>query len=513
MAAKKKPTPKKQAAQFGAERARQAMQARGYGLVRGLTLARLVNALEQFDLGYLRDAAQIWDKQKARDDTVLPVSMKRELDASLLDYEILPIDDSPEAAEDKAALEAAYNGLTATDALIQDKRGGVSTLIQQMMHCIGHRYAVHEIVWRPDRPELTADFRFIPLQYFEATTGRLRFLATEGATFGQDLEDGGWMVTVGPGLMEATSIAAIIKQLPLKAWLLFCDKAGMPGLHGETDAAFGSEEWDRFREALANFGEDWALVTSRNAKINSIDLKAGGQLPHPPLVERMDRAIARIWRGADLGTMSQKGDASGSNPQQSETDILAAADPLLISETLQYYFDRHVIAYRFGREPKAYFQLKAVKKIDHALELKIDDALIRWGVPRAKKDLLAKYGRPEPDAGEELATAPAAPAGTAMANAEAAVQAGTDAAYHAAAVVTVEPEHRELFAPILARLLEIERLAPEARRAALVTLRADLPGLAKPILAKVPALGATLARVIGPAFADGMTQAPTPSKP
>lgn len=387
----------------GAERARQALQSRSLASLRDLSPERLACALEAFDLGYLRDAALIWQKVRDRDDTALPVIEKRELETALLDWEIVPLDDSAEAAADQAALAAAYNSLVATDALDLNKRGGVTLLIKQMMHAIGHRYAVHELVWQPAAPALTAEFRFTPLQFFENTAGRLRFLATDSAITGEELEEAGWMVTCGPGLLEATSIARLFKQMPLKSWVAFCDKAGMPGLHGEIDAAEGSEQWERFRDALASFGEDWALVTSRNARITPIDLKPTGELPHPPLVDRMDRAIARIWRGGDLGTLSKEGAAVGSNPQQAETGIFAAADAKLISETLQHYFDRWVIHYRFGRAPRAYFQLKVPTAIDHDLELRIDDALIRWGIPRSQADLLKRYARPAATASDPVA--------------------------------------------------------------------------------------------------------------
>lgn len=499
--------PKKTSPRVSAERAAQALQSRSVTGIRGLSPERLASHLEAFDLGYLRGAALLWQKIKDRCDTTKAVAEKRELDASLLDWEILPLDDSPEAARHKEALDAAYNGLVATDALDLNKRGGVSTLIKQMMHAVGHKYAAHEIVWNPTG-DLTAEFRFTPLQFFENTAGRLRFLATDHAAIGEDLEDGGWMVTCGPGLMEATAIAYLFKTLPLKAWLVFCDKAGMPGLHGETDAAYGSDEWNRFRDALANFGEDWALVTSRNAKVNPIDLKQGGQLPHPLLVDRMDRAIARLWRGNDLGTMSKDGHAVGSNPQESETDIFAAADALIVSETLQHYFDRWVIKYRFGTTPKAYFQLKPRTKVNQELELKIDDYLIKWGVPRGKKDLLEKYGRAEPDSGDELATAPAMPAAgletLPLANE---VSAGRATIYKAAAAAQELAARRPVFRPVaeqLAALLAIDD--PDARRAAAERFRAGSSQLFQSVISKAPDLAETTAAAIGAAVASGMAE-------
>ncbi|MCX6954327.1 MAG: DUF935 family protein, partial [Verrucomicrobia bacterium] len=386
----------------GAQRA--ALQS-GAGFGRGLTPDALAQDLEHFSLGYLRSAVLRWQRIRERDDTIKSVAEKRELDAALLDWSVLPLDASPEAAAHQAALEEFYHGLTATHALDQNQRGGVATLVRQMMRAVGDKYAVHEIVWQPGATAgLTAEFRYCPLQFFENTTGRLRFLAQDNVYPGEDLAPGGWMVTVGAGLFEATSVAYLFKNLPLRSWLTYCDKFGLPGLHGETTAAFGSEEWNRFRDALATFSQDWALLTSAGAKITPLEVNASGTVPHKDLIDRMDRAITRLWRGADLGTMSHAQSAVGSQPQESETEILAAADALLISETLQHYVDAWVIRYRFGTTPRAYFKLQPRTKTNWDQELRIDDALIRWGIPRAQSELLARYGRPAPAAGEALAT-------------------------------------------------------------------------------------------------------------
>lgn len=453
---------------ISAERARQHIASR-FNPVSGNGPEYLGTVLDNFDRGYLRDAAFLWQKIRERDDVAQPVADKRELAVSLLDYEILTEDESPAAAKHKAALEAFYSTLRVRHALEGNQVGGVPLLIRQMMSAQGYRYGVHEIVWDPSRKDLAAEFIFTPLQFFENRTGRLRFLPTDYAVDGMDLEDGGWLVTVGAGLMIATSIAYLFKQLPLRDWLIFCEKAGIPGLHGQTDAKKGSPEWNEFRDALANFGVDWAMVTSVNGKVTPIDLKASGQLPHPPLVDRMDRAIARIWRGGDLGTMSKDGSAVGSNPQEDETAIFEAADAALISETLWHGVDRYVIRYRFGEEPKAYFKLQPRKRLNVAQELLVDQALIAWGVPISWRDLRQRYNRSEPKAGEELAR-PTAPSQPPLAN-----EAYPPQALREARAQTLQP--------LAARLQEIQSAGSDAAQALIARLRADLPKLAPQLIA------------------------------
>ncbi|MDP2227806.1 MAG: DUF935 family protein, partial [Moraxellaceae bacterium] len=354
--------------------------------------------------------------------------------------------------------------------------------------------------------QLGAEFRFVPLQFFENRTGKLRFLPQDHAMDGEDLEEGGWMVTVGAGVMQATSIAYLFKALPLKAWLMWCDKFGMPGLHGETPAVFGTEEWNRFRDALASFSTDWALVTSPGGKVTPIEANATGTSPHKELVDRQDRAIARLWRGADLGTMSQQGAATGSNPQESETDILNAADALIITETLQHHVDAFVIRYRFGTEPKAYFRLQPKVKVNQELQLRIDQALIGWGVPRGKNDLLERYGRAEPDAGDELATAaspginPASPWNSLGNETAGALFKAERAGEYSLAI-------REVVQPFAVRLAEIYALTDaDEQRAAFERFAAAYPELAREAIQRVPAAAAVLEKVIGDSVAAGIAE-------
>lgn len=502
MAAKKKPS------RVDAERVQRALQTAEVP-IRGLTAVRLACALEDFRRGNLRDAAVLWQEIRERDDTTVAVTEKRELDAALLDWEILPLDDSTEAKRDKVALEAAYNGLVATDALDQNKRGGVSALIRAMMHAVGHKWATFEIIWDPTGADLTAEIRFVPLQFFENTLGRLRFLATEGSYRGEELEEGGWMVVCGPGLMKATSIAYWIKRAPLQAWAILCDKFAVPYLHGESPASPGSKEWNDFRDALAAFVSDGAVITSPGAKITPIQI-TGAEAPAASLVDRADRGISRIWRGADLGTISKDGGAIGSNPQESETDILSAADALMITETLNHYFDTQVILARFGTKPKAYFKLKPRTKLNQELQLRIDEALIKWGVPRGKKDLLESYGRAEADPADELATMSTAPAPIGQA-ASALVNEARDPnmlAFIARSSAEATQAEATVLKPILFRLAAIEAIDDgERQRAALVEFLAAWPQMRADALARVPTLAATLEKIDGTAFVGGLIDA------
>jgi len=375
-----------------------------YNPIRNLTPQLLASQIDSFEAGYLRSLAMTMEKIEDRDDTLKSVAPKRKKSVSRHGYEILTTEDSPKAEGHKEELEFFYNNLTSTSAVDRNVRGGFRLLVKQMMDAIGKRYAAHEIVWRPETGGLTADFFFVPLWFFENKTGALRYLESDGATNGVDLAPGEWMVTAGDGLMIACSICYMFKHIPLKDWLIYCERHGMPGLHGKTDATEGSSEWDTLVSALQNFGVDWSVVTSKGVDVDPVDMTAKGELPYPKLIERMDRALASLWRGADLSTMSaSQGEGTGASLQGEESDILEEDDVELISETLNEQVDRYVIYYQLGdTEPLAYIKVNKGNRQDVKQDIEVDKFLHEAGVPLALTDLYERYGRSRPDKKEDL---------------------------------------------------------------------------------------------------------------
>lgn len=388
---------------LSAERVRQYAQTR-FNPIRNLTPELLSRQLESFHTGRLREAALTWEAIERRDDKIQTVASKRKKSVSRLNWEIITTEDSPEASLHQEILLHFYNHLSVTDAVDRNQQGGVALLIRQMMDAIGKRYAVHEIVWNPQSssdgtPSLRAELRFVPLWFFENLTGSLRFLPTEYATEGTDLDPGSWLVTCGDGLMEASSVAYMYKHLPMRDWLLYCEKHGMPGVHGRTAAPQGSPEWEAMVDAVSAIAADFSCVTSLDDTIEKIDFGNSGTLPFPELIERMDRAITALWRGGDLGTMSSENGAGlGASLQSGEASLLEQDDAALISDTLNLQIDRWVLRYTLdSEEPKAYFRLNTPAADHTQRDIQIDSFLRESGFPLSPETLSERYGRPLPE--------------------------------------------------------------------------------------------------------------------
>jgi phage gp29-like protein len=363
--------------------------------IRSLSPERLSRVLDDFHAGYLREAALTWDAIERRDDIVQAASAKRKMSAGRNGWDVLTVDDSARAREHREALDFFWRNVRCVNALDENESGGFSLLARQMMDAVGKRYAVHEVVWERVGPgRLRAQFRFVPLWFFENRTGRLRFLPSEHALEGEALELGRWMVTCGAGVMEACSVAFLYKHLPLRDWLLYCERNGMPGVRGVTDAAPGSAEWNAAREAVELFGAEFRALMSEGTNIEAIDLGARGELPYPALVERMDRGISVLWRGADLSTISRES-GIGASLQRDEPDLLAEGDAAMLTETLNECVGRHVTRFLFGEEPLARIVVRPGRQTGVTTDLQIYRAAHELGFAVSERDFRERFGLSE----------------------------------------------------------------------------------------------------------------------
>jgi hypothetical protein len=435
--------------------------------IRNLTPESLVQSLEQFEVGYLRQVALLWEVMEDRDDILQNVAPKRRKSVSRRPWEILTVDESPEAALHQQTLKDFYNSITTTDATDENIRGGFRLLVRQMMNAPFHKYAVHEIVWKPVGAKLTANLRYVPLYFFENRTGRLRYIGPEGGMAnGLELKDNEWMITAGDGaVMKACSICYTFKRLATQDELNFSERFGMPGIHGETDAAKGSKEWDAFVDALFQFANGFVAATNQGSKINLIETsKASGETPFGPLIERMDRMMASLCRGADLSTMSRE-NSVGASLQEGEANLLLEDDCELISETLQTMLSRYVIEWTHGEgvEPLAYIKLQPPEQEDTELDIKVDEFLLSNGGELDAAGTYERYGREVPTSMKAGATlkAPKPPAPSTKPGEPVEEPAANDALLQNALADAIGVEKRWL-APIEDLLAEIDRKAKDS---------------------------------------------------
>jgi phage gp29-like protein len=368
----------------------------------------LGTALDQFDQGTLEPAARMWEIMAERDDVLKNVKPKREKALGRRKWNITQEDNSEAAQQHADVLTRFWDNITAVNLFDRNETGGLSRLVRQMLSCVSYRYAVHHLEWSTDAAgNLTCTFEHVPLYFFENTTGRLRFLESGRGLKGRDLEPGEWMVCTGDGLMVAASIGYLCKRNGLADWMAFSEKFGVPGVLGKTPHAKGSEGGNAMLEAVEAFTSDWAAVIygdeSGGGKVELVETKAGS-IPMPMLIERVDRRMAALYRGADLSSISStSGQGTGASLQEKEAVILEMDDAIMVQEKL-WEIEKKVIAWHFGEgvAPLAYIEFVIPEPEDLKLKLDAIEKLVRMGAPVAVETALGMFGLPMPDATSEL---------------------------------------------------------------------------------------------------------------
>ena len=376
-------------------------------MLRALSGESLASALDTFEAGNLRPAALLWQSMCERDDVLMSVKPKREKSVSRRDWQVLTSDDSPEATRQQEILTAFWNSIRVVDAYDLNQRGGFALLVRQMMRAVSFKYQVHHLVWQPSKDALTCTFESVPLQFFENLTGTLRHCPTGMEYEGTDLKQDEWLVTCGDGLMTAASIGYFCKRNALSDWMAFSDKFGMPGILARTSQGKDTPGGLAMAEAAESFGQDWAAVLygdDGSGKIELVEAAGAAALPFPALIERVDRRIAALYRGADLSSLSSSsGQGTGASLQDGETDLIDQDDALSVSERLNEV-EEIVLRWWFGPKVrvKAYLRLIVPQSEDLKLLITAVESLVKLGAPVAIADVLERFGFPTPKEGAEL---------------------------------------------------------------------------------------------------------------
>ena len=377
-----------------------------YNPLLGLRPQALRAANDAFKAGYMSKAARIWEEVEECDGILSTARSKRRKSVSRLSWNIVPFGNAPEETAKLHAevLEDFYNNISWTHACDRHRTGEFSRLVEAMLDCIGKKYSVHEINWRPD-PEtrrLRATFRFVPLYFFEDTIGELRLLRSPNAIEGDVLKPNKWLVAATDyPLMAACSVYYLMKQMSLADWLVFSRRFGSALAWLQTGEPAHSEKWDEMASALANIDNESSLMTGSGDTLTL--LQASGQnAPFREIIEHLTRLVITMWLGSDLATMSSQ-DGAGASLQGESAAMLEDDDCLLVEETLARTVSRFVIRYHFGNvEPAAFLQFQRTDRTDKKAALEILGMTADRGVPVSQKAWREASGVAAPDDGEPV---------------------------------------------------------------------------------------------------------------
>ncbi len=363
--------------------------------IKNLRPETVIRALDAFQEGRLSSAANLFEAILERDDTICCLNLKRKKSISRLDYEIVPLENSRKARTQQKALANFYETLETKSYTDKNISGGIRLLVSQMMDSVAMKYAVHKINFEQNQDSIRGTLEQYSLALFENTSGKLRKLERANQlTAGRELNETEWMVTCGDGLMLPSSIAYVYKHLPLRDWLIYCERNGMPGIKAKTNAFPDSPQWESAKNAVSQFGAEFFAVLSEGTDIEAIDVSSKSQLPYKEIIERMDRMLCALWRGSDLSTISGANQI-GASAQWYENTLIEEDDAANINETLNKNIDAKVIQILFGNEPVlAKFKLKLPDYEEKKFELDIIERLAKLGLKLDPVELAKKFAFP-----------------------------------------------------------------------------------------------------------------------
>ncbi|MCF7785570.1 MAG: DUF935 domain-containing protein [Prosthecobacter sp.] len=456
----------------------------------GVTARGLASLLDGFDRGMLKTTALAWDEMIERDET-LSVCVPKYIDQvssqpwDVLIGEEVPDELQAEAERHQAALKHFYSNLGYEDALDRNFESDIEMVIRRTIQARFYRYSAQRIIWQPSAEGMTAIIRYCNLALFDNTTGKLQWAGVEGTTPGQAITDPeNWLIAASDRcLMKALSICYIFKRLPLQDALNFCQRFGIPAVHGETQAQPGSKEWDRFVDALKSFANDLTIATTLGDKFNILDNKASnGEQVFGWIIESMKRAMVTIALGSDLKTMSRENGA-GASLQGDDGDLMTAAGCRFVSGTFNRQLDKRIIADQFGVgvKPLAFFKLIPPQNQDVKMEMEVDDHVTSLGVKLSVEDVAERFNRTHDES--QVVTPPAKPATPPAVPASPLATAANEAA---ATLQRLENSERDTFAsatlrdarPLIEALLPLNAAqGADATRNALHALAANAEDL------------------------------------
>lgn len=375
-----------------------------YNPLLNITPQKLRTANDAFKIGYLSQAARIWEEVEEAEGIVATVAAKRRKSVARLAWNIVPLGaaDEKTAQQHADVLEDFYNNISWSSACDKHRIGGFSRLIEAMLDCIGKKYSVHEIIWKPvpQQRKLRAEFKFVPLYFFEDTIGELRLLRTPMAIAGDELKSGKWLVAASDKpLMKACSVYYLFSNMSLADWLVFSRRFGSALAAFQSDAAPGSDKWEDMAEALANIDNESSFMYGTGDKLELMQV-SGQNAPFQQIIDHLKRVIITMWLGSDLATMSSQ-DGAGASLQGESAAMLEDDDCLLLEETLAATVSSFVIKYYFGDvEPAAYLQFQRTDRSDKKSALEILGMTADRGVAVSQKAWREASGVAAPDEGE-----------------------------------------------------------------------------------------------------------------
>ncbi|MEM7667520.1 MAG: DUF935 domain-containing protein [Pseudomonadota bacterium] len=345
-------------------------------------------------------------EMEERDTHYGAVLATRKRAVTKLDWQVEPVDDSPEEVKIAKALTEALKGRR------------FRKLRKSMMDALGKGVSVTEQTWNTDEQPWTPgqwvwrDQRFFD---FDKDT-RTRLLLRDGddrreLTPGKyvvhqpDLKSG---IPIRNGLARMVAWNFIMKNYTLKDWMAFCEIFGMPLRVGRYGRGASEEDKRRLLRAVLSIASDAGAIIPEGTNIEFIASAAGrGEAVFGALADYLDKQTSKAVLGQTMTT--DDGSSLGQAKVHDEVrDDIRDDDAADCEETIERDVCIPFVVMNFGVRP-AYPEFKLqipepedIETLSNALSI-----FVPQGLKVKANQVRDKLGLDHPEDDDELLVAPA----------------------------------------------------------------------------------------------------------
>jgi phage gp29-like protein len=379
----------------------------------GLTPSRLAAILREADAGSLSACMQLFEEMEEKDPHLYAVANTRRLALTGLQWQVLSAAPYAECVDRVQADEAA-----AFCRAVLTELERLDEVLQHLSLAMGRNIAVAELVW----DTVGDEFRIVDIAPVDFTRimfddlDRPRLVTSDGADEGMALPPNKFVVhtphavsghPARGGLLRATAMAYLAKNLALKDWMIFAEIFGMPVRVARYEPSASAEEKRELLHMLESLGSNAAGIFSRAIDLQVIEANRGTQgPPYERLVDYLNREMSKAWLGQTLTT-----DVAGVSGVLSATLVhdevrkdLRADDIRKEGRTIRRDVLAPLARFKFGPDvPVPYFARKPGRSEGiEELSKVLDAAVNRLGVRVPAGWVHEALGIPRPAGGEEV---------------------------------------------------------------------------------------------------------------
>lgn len=204
----------------------------------------------------------------------------------------------------------------------------------------------------------------------------------------------------GRGLLAKAYWYYWFKKNNLKFWVLFNEKFGAPTIIGKYRIGASEEERNRLFEVVQSLQNDTGVTIPENLALEFLEAKRSGTInTYRDLCDWCNDEISKLTLGATLST--GEGRRSGSlalgKVHERVRSEYVEADARNLMEVINNQLIRWLVDFNFGTDvhaPRLYIDTTEDENL--AEEIRVDQELIKLGVPLSLSYFYERYKRPAP---------------------------------------------------------------------------------------------------------------------